>query len=257
MSGRTDRRGELDLTQSDAAKKAGVSLATWRRWEEYPESVSAKTRAACEDVLDAESRLSRALAESAAAFENVWRDVPYMTPRQAYALSVTIVLWADSDIAEWGTEQNEPLHEVPPFDEFDLSVMMHVSESRAWAEAVRRRAYKVSDEIEQGILPFDRPGPFIDEVLFGAAFEAARDYMADAPDVFDRIAARAKIDDEENDVYLIGDDDWDQVIFDFDERCRWESWEVPLSSGHPLLPALLAERHPYTWFDTGPASTAP
>ena len=80
-------------------------------------------------------------------------------------------------------------------------------------------------------------------------------YMADAPDAFDRIAARVKLDDEENDVYLIGDDDWDQVIFDFDERCRWESWEVPLSSGHPLLPALLAERHPYTWFDTGSAST--
>lgn len=254
MSERTDRRAELGLTQSAAATKAGVSLATWRRWEEDPELVSVRTRTACEGVLATEGPFSRALAESAAAFGVAWSDSPHLTPRQAYALSVTLDGWADLHIEEWIVRPDEPLHTVPPFDNLDLRVMMHVAESRAWAEAVRQRCYAVSDEIERGILPFDRPGPLIDEVLIGAALGSARAYLEDMPELFDRIPARAAFEDDANDVYLVGDDDWDAVWDGFDERCRSDVWEVPLHRQHPLLPAILAERHPYTWCDTVEAS---
>ncbi len=249
MGERSDRRTQLDLTQADAARKAGVSLATWRRWEEEPDSVSAKTRAACQSVLENVTDFERALAKSAAAFTAAWSDSPRLTPRQAYAIALELDGWADMDIAEWLREPSEPLHEVSPFYHFDLRVMMLVGESRAWAEAVRQRCRTVSDEIEAGTLPFDRPGPLIDEVLTGAALSGAQASLDDMPEIFDRIAPRPAVDDEEGKEYLIGDDDWDAVSDGFDDECQWDEWEVPLRRNHPLLPAVLAERHPFSWFD--------
>ena len=134
--------------------------------------------------------------------------------------------------------------------------MVLVSESRAWAEAVRLRCRALSEEIEAGTLPLDRPGPLIDEVLIGAALAGAQVSLEDAPELFKRIPARDAADDEADDDYLLGDNDWDAVSDGFDDICRWDEWEVPIRHGHPLLPAVLAQRHPYIWFDaeeaTGP-----
>lgn len=247
MNKRAGLRSELGLTQSAAAMSAGISLATWRRWEEDPESVSAKTRGACDRVLSSEKEPSRAHAESATAFETAWNDSRQLTPRQAYAIATELDFWADTELSEWVSHPDEPLHQVAPFDRFSLRVMMLVGENRAWTEAVRQRCYAISNEIEAGVLPFDRPGPFIDEVLIGAALDGARSSMEDMPELFDRIAARDG--DEANGDYLIGDEDWDIVSDGFDDVCRWDEWEIPLHSDHPLLPALLKQRPPYTWFD--------
>lgn len=252
MSERSDRRVELDLTQADAARKAGVSLATWRRWEEGPDAVSAKTRIACEGVLERVSEFERALSKSAAAFTDAWGDSPRLTPRQASAIAVELDGWADGEIAEWLRDPREPLHDVAPFHHFDLRVMMLVGESRAWVEAVRQRCRIVSDEIESGTLPFDRRGPLVDEVLIGAALEGAQASLQDMPELFERIPPR-EVEDEE---YLIGDDDWDSVSDGFDDGCQWDEWEVPLRCGHPLLPAVLAQRHPFRWFDADEPSGA-
>lgn len=134
-------------------------------------------------------------------------------------------------------------------DLFDLRVMMLVGESRPWAEAVRQRCVKLSEEIEAGVLPFDRSWPLIDEVLIGAALGGAQAALEDAPELFDRITARDSVADEENEEYTIGDEDWDAVSDGFDDQCRWDEWEVPIRTGHPLLPAILEARHPFTWFD--------
>lgn len=256
MNERTDRRTELDLTQTDAARRAGVSLATWRRWEEAPGSVSEKTRRACESALERVSESDLALSKEVAAFTRAWQDSPRLTPRQAYAIALELDMWDDLHLSSWISDPTGPLYDVPPFDEFDLRVMMLVGESRAWAEAVRRRCRVLSDEIEAGRLPFDRPGPLIDEVLIGAALTGAQASLEDMPEIFERVPARKAVDDEAEDEYLLGDDDWDAVSDGFDDACRWDEWEVPLRQGHPLLPVILAERHPFTWFDlvepTGP-----
>ncbi|PRI10524.1 helix-turn-helix domain-containing protein [Leucobacter massiliensis] len=256
MNERTDRRTELDLTQTDAARRAGVSLATWRRWEEDPNSVSEKTRRACESALQRVSELDLAMSKEADAFTRAWQNSRRLTPRQAYAIALELDTWDDLYLSPWISDPSGPLYDVSPFDEFDLRVMMLVGENRAWAEAVRRRCRVLSDEIEAGTLPFDRPGPLIDEVLIGAALAGAQASLEDMPEIFDRIPAREAIDDEAEDVYLLGDDDWDAVSDGFDDACMWDEWEVPLRQGHPLLPAVLAERHPFTWFDlvepTGP-----
>lgn len=254
MNERTDRRSRLDLTQTDAARNAGVSLATWRRWEEEPSSVSAKTRSACESALKGVSEFERALSKSAAAFTEAWGDSPRLTPRQAYAIALELDGWADMNIAGWLRDPNEPLHEVAPFDDFDLRVMMLVGENRAWAEAVRQRCRLISDEIEAGTLPFDRPGPLIDEVLIGAALSGSQASLEDMPEIFERIAERGAVDDDME--YSIGDDDWDAVSDGFDDICEWDEWGVPLRRNHPLLPAILAARHPFSWFDAGKPSGA-
>lgn len=256
MNERTERRNELGLTQNSAAMNAGISLATWRRWEEDPEAVSFKTREACERVLSNETEFSRALAKSAAAFEAAWGNSGRLTPRHAYAIAMELDGWADTELSAWIDQPDEPLHQVSPFDRFDLRVMMLVGESRAWAEAVRRRCYAVSDEIESGVLPFDRPGALIDEILIGAALDGAQTLLEKMPELFDRIAPRMGVEDEKNGDYNIGDADWDLVSDGFDDECRWDEWEVPLYHDHPLLPAILADRHPYTWFDKVEASGA-
>ncbi|MFD5213116.1 helix-turn-helix domain-containing protein [Microbacterium sp. NPDC058345] len=256
MKQRIDRRIELGLTQTDAARRASVSLATWRRWEEDPDSVSQKTRDACEGVLAARSEHERALEKLTNSFTTAWQDSPRLTPRQAYAIALELDTWDDLFLKPWLDDPREPLHTRPPFDDFDLRVMMLIGESRAWVAAVQERCRVISDEIKRGILPFDRPGPLIDEVLIGAALSGAQASLEDLPESFEHVPAREAVDDEENDEYLIGDDDWDAVSDGFDDICRWDEWEVPIRLGHPLLPAVLAQRHPYTWFDaeeaTGP-----
>lgn len=103
-----------------------------------------------------------------------------------------------------------------------------------------------------GSLPFDRTGPLIDEILIGAALEGAQSLLKDLPELFERIPSQEAVDDD--DFYVIGDDDWGVVSDGFDDVCRWDEWEVPILQGHPLLPTILAERHPFSWFDGGEAS---
>jgi hypothetical protein len=247
VSERSDRRIELDLTQAGTARKADASLATWRRWEEDPDSVSAKTRIACEDVPEGASDFERALSKSAVAFTGSWQVSPRLTPRQAYAIAVELDGWADRDITEWIRDPSESLHDVAPFHHFDLRVMMLVGENRAWAEAVKQRCRVISNETEAGTLPFDRPGPLIDEVMIGAALDGAQALLEDMPELFERIPQREAVDGDGE--YLIGDEDWDGLSDGFDDDCECDEWEVPLRQGHPLLPAVLAQRHPFTWFD--------
>lgn len=56
-------------------------------------------------------------------------------------------------------------------------------------------------------------------------------------------------------LYLLGDA-IEMPFLTASTTCRWDEWEVPIRQSHPLLPAVLAERHPFTWFDaeeaTGP-----
>ncbi|TFC85948.1 hypothetical protein [Cryobacterium sp. TMT3-29-2] len=252
MNERSDRRQTLLITQSDAALRAGVSLATWRRWEEDPDGVSAKTRSTCEQVLEDESSHSQALAKSAEAFERSWSSCHYLSPRQAYAIASVLDLWADGEIQDWLRAPTEPLHTISPFASFDRRVLFHVHENRAWVESVRERCYAVSDEIERGVLPFDREGAYMDELLVAASLSEAETMMNDMPDLFRQLEPRK--DSGSEDDHTSGDDAWGSVSDAFDDRCRWDEWEVPIFRNHPFLPAFIAARHPFTWFDVVPPS---
>lgn len=52
MTTQSDQRTEIGLTQEQAARRAGVSVATWRRWERNPDSVTDDVRVQCQRALD-------------------------------------------------------------------------------------------------------------------------------------------------------------------------------------------------------------
>jgi len=255
MNPRKGRREEIGLSQTDAAAMASISLATWRRWEDDPTSVSAKTRVACEKVMDQNEASFALSAELAAKFSLAWRDCYYLTPRQACALASTLNLWGDLHISGWlDNPLEQPLHSVEPFSALDIRVMMLVDENRAWAAAARDRCFAVADEIERGVLSCDRPGCFFDELLIALALPAAEEMFEDEPELFEQIPARpahdydADDEDDETD-YPCGDTDWGMVSAHFDGECRWDEWEVPALRDHPLLRAVLTDHPPYSWFD--------
>jgi len=194
-------------------------------------------------------------ADLAVKFERAWKDCYYLTPRQAYALASTLNWWGDLTITGWlDHPSEEPLHEVEPFSGLDTRVMIIVNENRAWAAAARDRCSAVADEIEQGVLPFDRPGCFFDELLMALALDPAQAMLEDEPEAFHPLAVREahdydNDDDEEAEGYPIGDTEWDAVREAFDDQCRWDEWEVPTLVGYTVLPLVMADHHPYSWFD--------
>ncbi|MCL3776865.1 MULTISPECIES: helix-turn-helix transcriptional regulator [unclassified Actinomyces] len=246
MSTGAEKRREAGLTQQEAATRAGVSVATWRRWEMDPQAVSEATCKACEAVFE-ERRVDSAWASEARDYVAAWEDSPRLTPRQACAISLSLEVWADVDLRDWIDNPADPLHLVEPFNQFDPRVMIRVGENRAWAECVAERCMAIATEIRAGVLPFDRPGPFIDEVLMGVGLERAKIYLVDQPDMFEEVPERVGV--ESGDEWLVGDEDWDAVSDGFDDECRWDMWEVPLYRRHPLLPVLLRENPPITWCD--------
>lgn len=249
MNDWVERRLSKGLTQAEAARRASVSLATWRRWEADPSSVREKTKATCERVLAAGVSTGKGGDAAVKGILDAWGDSPRLTPRQAWALSATLGIWSDLHLEPWVAEQREPLHDISPFCYFDLRVLMLIGDNRAWVEGVRRRCDVLAEEIEQGVLPFDRPGPFIDEVLIAAALVEAPYMFEDEIGAFEGIPPRvaSAIDDEEE--YLLGDDEWGLASELFDNDCRWGDWEIPVRDGHPLLPTLLQACPPHTWFD--------
>lgn len=239
MTDRANLRKNLGLTQTIAARRARVSLATWRRWESDPSNVATETAELCERVLSVQPLR---LASDDELFERQWAKYPQVTPRQAFAVVIALSLWAD-ELDTWLKDPTEePLHDVGPFARFDRRVMFYVGESRAFAAETRDRCVAVVAEIEDGTMPFMRQGMFMDDVLLGAALDAARDHLQDMPELFEAISTRTGDGDDE-----ISDEDWDAFRDWIDDEANAADWELPL--GWPMLPLLLQARHPFTWFD--------
>lgn len=235
MTQRRQTREEINLSQAAAASRAGVSLATWRRWEEDPEAVSANTQGKCERVLETKSARGRAREDWEIQAEQLWNDHPLLTPRQAVHLGVQLDMWQSQiECAAVG----EPLYNIGPFVSLDPRVLIHVNENRTWLYLACQRINALSDEIHEGVLPFDRDGCFFDEVLMACLQDWAEETWPDEDlEWMDGIPAQED------------DDDWGAVADAFDGAAHWEDWKMPTELGSRFLPMLLAVRHPFTWFD--------
>jgi hypothetical protein len=180
-----------------------------------------------------------------------WRDRRDLTPRMAAGFAYAIDGFADLGIGSWlDGSDSAPLHAVDPFGAVDLRIMMAVADNRAWAALAGDRCRAVADEIDKGVLPFDRPGCYFDELLMALALGWARDFHADGLHD-DALPARDRPEPELDGLDTIFDDsDWiDEVEANFDDAARFEDWQVPRFKGHPRVSDLLAARPPYTWFD--------
>lgn len=229
--------------------------------------MSAKTATACERVLGV-TAVARARDEGLEAeskeyqlqIAETWKGSDRLTPRQAAALSTVLSVWSD-EINYWleGVLEGHPkissgpLSEAIPFA-IDPRVMMLIGENFAWAGLAKDHCAAISDEIEAGQLPFDRPNCcYFDEAILGIALQAAEDSLNDQPEIYQHIPPRTTIDlsdaDDEDAGYLLGDDDWGSVRDHFDNDASWGDWDVLMYSDHPLMRYLLTMRHPFTWFD--------
>jgi len=257
----------LGLSKTELARRAGVSLPTWRKWERNAASVTPRSAAKCKQALEElkgdgrQATAEQAPHGSLAKVAGAWQD-GILTPRQACALAATLSSWAEIDLEDWLEGRSGwPLHRVGPFAYFDLRVMMLVADNTAFAAKAMERCLAVDDEIEIGILPFDRDGCFFDEVLMGAALRSAEELYRSLPTLFKDIPARPSLDArvleemDDDDEIPLADDDWEDVGEAFDSGARWDDWEIPVLGG-PLLPIVLETRQPFRWFDiAGPRPT--
>jgi DNA-binding XRE family transcriptional regulator len=98
------RRERLGMTPREAAARAGVSRATWNKFEADPTAVRPSTAKRCELALAPATPLSRGWGqEERALMSSVaesWADGP-LTPRQAYALMTVLGEWADTELQPW------------------------------------------------------------------------------------------------------------------------------------------------------------
>ncbi|RLP76844.1 XRE family transcriptional regulator [Mycetocola tolaasinivorans] len=262
-----EARVELGLSQSEAARRASVSVATWRRFEGDPGSVSARTRHACERVLgrgDGVHLDSQSDPLGQEMFSIPWVQSPYFSPRQAAAVASVMDDWTHHDLDQWIRIPNaSPLHTIPPFSEFDIRVMITIGENRAYAAAVRERCRHLSVRIQRGGLPFGCTGPYIDEPIFGATVLRAPTIPRNTPELFDALPEGINRTDGAG--QLRGDHRWahlDRAFSELAEESAWGQklgcipWDAPLHPDHAELPALLAAHHPHTWLDARPDSIA-
>lgn len=158
-----------------------------------------------------------------------------LTPRQALAIRTQLDMWQDLFLGPWleSSGASGPLYTVSPFDSLDPRVMVYVNDNKAWAYLARQRCIAVRDEMGCGLLPFDRAGCFFDEVLMALVIDWLEETYDDdvAEGAFNGLPSHRN------------DGHWNAVSDAFDNAARWAEWDVPAIIGHPLLPAMLAERH--------------
>lgn len=177
--------------------------------------------------------LTEDLKNPSVEFEVVWGNSSYLSPRQAYAVATALGWWADTSIGKWLEKPSRrPLHEVAPFDRIDLRTMMHVGENRAWAALAFERCRAVAQDLSVGILPFERPGCYFDQLIFAVA-------VREAEDIWDQVES-GKDDMKESE----SDSDWEPIDQVLQMRSHWPYLEVIPGE------SIRSDRHPLTWFDT-------
>lgn len=220
------QREQLGLTQAQAAGRAGVSLPTWRRWEADPGSVSARSAAKCRMALEAAAQggqwavQDQARRDLKARIVRVWAH-GVLTPRQAFAVMVSLVVWAAVDLKSWLEHGRGPLDHVGPFAYFDRRALVLVGETKVLATTAMERCLAIYDALAEGALPVRREGGFLDEVLMAAALRRADELLRQVPQLFEdlpehRAIARGLVRDDADGVPL-GDDDWSVVTNALDD----------------------------------------
>lgn len=162
----TGRRGQLGITQAEAAAKADISVATWRRFEQSPglgyradtiRGVLRALRLSREELvqlLDGQGPAAIENPESAQHHANwnaLWKKStwPSITPRMAAAIQSELDSGRDileSDLAN-GTLHPE---DSPLLHEFDLRVFIELGHNPVWFHAIVMRLVHLVDAMNKG-----------------------------------------------------------------------------------------------------------
>ncbi|WP_162907836.1 helix-turn-helix domain-containing protein [Allorhizocola rhizosphaerae] len=267
-----ERRIELGLTQGEAAAKAGVSLATWRRLEgeDGVGSFRTETVTAVERVL----RLPLGGLKALAAGEELpapglshqimgewfaaaagWFTGDPMTPRQAFHLSMAtagleddaFIGWDDYLLGKSTVSDLLVLSELPDWVLFTVN--------NHWLQRFREVLLEIGEQLEAGQVPL--PRCMADRVALSLLIRHAREAQHDVEEMHidgdPAVAAALPFMSEEQ-------EDWDalaEALFggDFDMEMIWLPNFTRALYGDPdgfsaQAGVNISEFHPHRWFET-------
>ncbi|GAA4619436.1 hypothetical protein GCM10023195_87870 [Actinoallomurus liliacearum] len=173
-------REAAGLTQVDAARAARISVATWRRAEEDPSSVSAKTRAAVERVLKtARRKMQGKTREEVEVAEHVRRlnacfgmEGSALTPAMAAQLAVTSDSLQDLDGQDWSDTSGMT-------ERLPQAVLFRVYGNRAWLNRLAETYREMAIRIGRGGRPW--PRTMAEEFVLHSSIEWGRGTWDDMP----------------------------------------------------------------------------
>lgn len=269
----TARRNELGITQADAAARAGVSLATWRRFEQAPglgyrgdtiRGVQRALRLTREELTSLLGEDGPTVEEQAQkAWVGPWNEMwgatswPSISPLMACAIQVALdsgrhMLESALDGSNFDPE------EWPVLEEFDSRVFIEVGENRPWYRALAVRMEHLVEAMGKGQLIDESCECFADAALFGAAVRHAMDSWDMAAEFWPGVSNVLPIEndgaenhDEEDDDRDEEDDDedrWDLFVEDLDDRMPYREWDCVFAE-YRKTRHLLNHRPVKTWFD--------
>lgn len=196
----------------------------------------------------------QALAVEYARFQEVWGEDPRLTPRQAFGIAAGLDWFVDAELNRWLEHpEEEPLHEVRPFNKVDLRAMILVGENRAWAALAGERCRAVADGLRDGYLSFFDPGDhpcYFDQLVVALAVPWAQNQVNDMPELFEAIPERLEAPDSGDGWQLDDAPGWARLMKVFDACAAREDWNDMLYPGlTPMRRLLKKKNHPFTWFD--------
>lgn len=273
----TARRNTVGMTQAEAAAKAGISLATWRRFEQSPSLGyrSDTVRGVLRALRLSRDELTRLLegreptvsggSDGAAwvgPWNELWRatDWPSITPRMACAIQAELDSTRDMLETFLDTDDFDP-EDLPVLQEFDPRVFIEIGDNKPWFRAIARRIKHLVDAMDKGQLIDRSCECFADAALFGAAVRDAAALWDDIseetwPEVSDDLPAQpehATTDDKEgrtgeDDDTCDGDARWEDFTDDLDDRMPYREWDCVFPE-YRMTRHLLNHRPAKTWFD--------
>jgi transcriptional regulator with XRE-family HTH domain len=273
----TARRNELGITQAEAAAKAGISLATWRRFEQSPGlGYRADTIRGVERALKlARKELTNLLGEEQPAiavrtekekawiapWNELWRATawPSISPRMACAIQAA--LDSGRDMLESALDDtNFDPEEWSVLAEFDSRIFIEVGDNKPWYRALAQRMRHLVDAMDKGQLIDESCECFADAALFGAAVRDATATWDDNTEAWEGVSnvlpvendeagsPAADEDNKDGDWDDEDDDRWGLFADDLDDRMPYREWDCVFPD-YRKTRHLLNHRPVKTWFD--------
>jgi transcriptional regulator with XRE-family HTH domain len=252
-NGVVQRREQLGMTQTDAARAANVSLATYRRFETGTgvsnttvEAIARALRVSpatlgylgdVEEVdLDSIATVThRTASEDWIAVLNAAHQGDPLTPKQAVLVSIAADYYGDAGDVTWSMMRRgeQRITDTVPFAELPRWVLILINE--AWQAAFIDTFRDLAATIDRGEQPY--PRCIADEVGLWLCLQRAQ-----------KLALDEQFDDETVAQFTdhgAAEDDWDVAEEDlFQDRDFEAIW-----MGGELLEVTTGELHPYRWFD--------
>jgi transcriptional regulator with XRE-family HTH domain len=270
----TARRNELGITQAEAAAKAGVSLATWRRFEQSPglgyrgDTIRGAQRALklthkeLANLLGEERPTVAGQAGKEKAWVVPWNELwgatswPSVSPLMACAIQVA--LDSGQDMLESALDgSNFDPQEWPVLDEFDSRIFIEVGENKPWYRTLAGRMKHLVEAMDKGKLIDESCECFADAALFGAAVRHAIATWDLAAEVWPGVShvlpiendgAEKHAEDSDWDEEDGDEDRWDLFVDDLDDRMPYREWDCVFPE-YRKTRHLLNHRPVKTWFD--------